>query len=58
MPSKNTLLGLSIMFFVLAVVFSVTIWPDTSLAAKIAFFTMGLGSGVMLGQYLARRKAQ
>jgi hypothetical protein len=57
MSSNNTLLGLSIMFFMLAVVFSVTIWPETSLAAKIAFFALGLGSGALLGQYLARRKA-
>jgi|APMed6443717190_1056831.scaffolds.fasta_scaffold1362718_1 hypothetical protein len=58
MTSGKNFLGSAFIFFLLAVVFSVTIWPEASLAAKIAFFTLGLGSGVMLGQYLARRKAQ
>jgi hypothetical protein len=57
MSSNNRFLVLAVVFLVLAVVFSVTIWPDTSLAAKIAFFTLGVGSGAVLGQYLASRKA-
>ncbi len=57
MTSVNNFLGLSIMFFILAVTFSIVLWPEASLAAKLAFFAVGFGSGIMAGQYLARRKA-
>ena len=57
MKSNNILIGLSILFFVLAVAFSLAFWADVSLAAKIAFFVLGVGSGVTAGQWLARRGA-
>ena len=57
MISGRNSLGLAIMFFVLAVAFSIVLWPEASLAAKIAFFALGFGSGIMTGQYLARRNA-
>jgi hypothetical protein len=57
MTSGKNFLGLAIMFFILAVAFSIVLWPETSLAAKIAFFALGFGSGIMAGQYLIRRKA-
>jgi len=38
----NRALGLSIMFFVLAIALALILWPDTSWAAKIAFFLFGL----------------
>ena len=57
MTSANSFLGLSIMFFILAVMFSIVLWPEASLAAKLAFFAVGFASGIMAGQYLARRKA-
>ena len=53
--SRNTLVGLSLMFLILAVAFSLTIWPGVSLAAKIGFFVLGVGSGVALGGWLATR---
>ena len=55
MKSNNTLIGLSILFFVLAAALSFVFWADVSLAAKIALFVLGFGSGVTAGQWLARR---
>jgi hypothetical protein len=57
MKSNNTLMGLSILFFVLAAALSLVFWADVSLAAKIALFVLGFGSGVTAGQWLARRGA-
>ena len=57
MRSSNMLMGLSIMFFVLAVAFSVVFWGDVSLAAKAGLFVLGFGSGVTAGQWVARRSA-
>jgi hypothetical protein len=36
MKSNNILIGLSILFFLLAAAFSLVFWADVSLAAKIA----------------------
>ena len=57
MKSNNILIGLSILFFVLAAAFSLVFWADVSLAVKIAFFVLGFGSGVTAGQWFARRGA-
>ena len=57
MKSNNALIGLSIVFFVLAAAFSLVFWADVSLAAKIALFVLGFGSGVTAGQWFARRGA-
>jgi hypothetical protein len=57
MKSNNLLMGLSILFFVLAAAFSLVFWADVSLAAKIAFFVLGFGSGVTAGRWFARRGA-
>jgi hypothetical protein len=57
MKSNNILMGLSILFFVLAAAFSLVFWADVSLAAKIAFFVLGFGSGVTAGRWFARRGA-
>jgi len=50
-------MGLSILFIVFAVVFSVVFWGDVSLAAKIGFFVTGFGSGVNAGRSFAKRSA-
>jgi hypothetical protein len=55
MRSNKNLMGLSIMFLVIAVVFSIVIWGDVSLAAKIGFFVTGFGSGVSAGRSFAKR---
>ncbi|HKJ37815.1 MAG TPA: hypothetical protein VJ972_03505 [Anaerolineales bacterium] len=55
MKSNNTLVGMSLMFLVLAVATSVVIWSDVSTAAKIAMFAFGYGAGVTGGTLIARR---
>ena len=57
MKSKNVLIGLSILFFVLAIAFALVFWADVSLVAKIGFFVLGFGSGVTAGQWFATRSA-
>jgi hypothetical protein len=56
MKSNNALIGLSILFFVFAVVFSVLFWADVPLAAKIGLFVLGFVSGMMGGQWFVRRR--
>jgi hypothetical protein len=55
MKSNNTLIGLAILFFVLAVALSLAFWAGVSLAAKVGLFVLGFGSGVTAGQWFARR---
>ncbi len=55
MRSKRNLLGLSIIFFVFAAVFSIIFWEDVALAAKIGLFVLGFGSGGMAGQWFAKQ---
>jgi hypothetical protein len=57
MKSNNVLLGVSILFLVLAAALSLVIWADVAFAAKIGLFVLGLGSGVTAGQWFARRTA-
>ena len=58
MKSNNVLIGLSILFFVLAVAFALVFRADVSLVAKIDLFVLGFGSGVTAGQWSARRSAK
>jgi hypothetical protein len=55
MKSNNALLAVSILFLVIAGAFSVVLWNDVSLAAKIAFFFCGFGSGISAGRWIAKR---
>jgi hypothetical protein len=57
MKSNNILIGLSILFVVLAAALSAVFWADVSLAAKIGLFVLGFGSGVTAGQWFAKRSA-
>ena len=57
MKSNNVLIGLSILFFVLAAAFVARVLGRRLLVAKIGFFVLGFGSGVTAGQWLARRSA-
>jgi hypothetical protein len=58
MKSPKVLIGLSIMFFVIAVALSMVIWNDVSLAAKMGLFVLGFGSGVAACRWLAARSAR
>lgn len=55
---NRSLVPVALMFLVIACAFSVTIWPEVSSAAKIAFFCTGYGAGVATGGFLALRKAR
>jgi len=57
MKSNNMLIGLSVLFFVLAATLSLVFWADVSLAAKIGLFVLGFGSGATAGPWFARRSA-
>jgi hypothetical protein len=54
MKSKNGLSAVLIMFVVVAIAFAIVIWSEVSLAAKIAFFACGFGSGICAGQLLIK----
>ena len=55
MKSNDRFIGLAIMFFVIAVALSLTVWGEASWAAKIGMFCFGLASGLLAGQWLAKR---
>lgn len=54
--SINTLISLSIMFFIVAVALSLAIWSDVSWSAKIGLFANGFISGAFAGQWIVKRK--
>ncbi len=55
--NKNRFLALSMLWFVIGVSQSVTIWTHVSTAAKIGLFATGMASGIFLGLWVAGRKA-
>lgn len=54
MKSNNVLIGLALLFLVLAASISVISWADVSSAVKIGMFAFGFGSGVTTGILIAR----
>ena len=58
MKSKNAFLGLSILWLVIALAFSLVIWKDVPLLSAIGFFVLGFASGISLGMWLSRRSKQ
>ena len=50
MSLRHRPLSGALMFLVLAIAFSLTIWSDVSVAAKIGFFALGVGCGVSIGR--------
>lgn len=56
MNSSNSMIIISILFFVFAAAFSIVFWGDVSWAAKIGLFVLGFGSGVTAGQWVTKRK--
>jgi len=56
MAKRVSFLPVAAMFFVFAAVFSVVLWPEVSLAAKIAFFATGVGCGIGIGRYVGSRE--
>jgi len=54
MKSNNSLIGTELLFLVMAVSASVTLWGDVSSPVKIGMFAFGFGTGIMVGTLIAR----
>jgi hypothetical protein len=54
MRQPRSAIAVAIMFFVLAVMFSLVFWPNVSMAAKLAFFATGIGCGVSIARSRGR----
>ena len=55
MKSNNALMGIALLFLILAVTSSVVIWTEISSAVKIGMFAFGFGAGITAGTLIARR---
>ena len=58
MKSNNMLVGIALLFLILAVATSVVIWNEVSSPVKIGMFAFGFGSGVAIGVLINRRRNQ
>ena len=56
MKSNYALLGIALLFLVLAASSSVAIWGNLSSPVKIGMFAFGFGSGIAVGTLIARRR--
>ena len=50
MKSNNAIVGIALLFLVLAMAASVTLWSDVSSPVKIGMFAFGFGSGMGLAR--------
>jgi len=55
MKSNNAVIGIALLFLILAVTASVTMWGDVSSPAKIGMFAFGFAAGIAAGTLIARR---
>lgn len=55
MKSNNTLIGIALLFLVMAVSSSITLWGDVSSPVKIGMFAFGFATGIAVGTLIARR---
>ena len=55
MKASNRLIGVAILFFVLAFALSAVVWDEVSLAPMIGLFVLGFGSGVSVGTWRSSR---
>jgi len=55
MKSNNALIGTALLFLVMAVSSSVTLWGNVSSPVKIAMYAFGFATGIMVGTLIARR---
>jgi len=56
MKSNNALIGTALLFLVMAVSSSVTLWGSVSSPVKIGMFAFGFATGIMVGTLIARRR--
>jgi hypothetical protein len=55
MKSNTAVIGIALLFLVLATTSSVTLWADVSSAAKAGMFAFGFGAGIATGTLISRR---
>ena len=55
MKSNTTVTASALLFLVLAVAASITVWGEIASPVKIGFFAFGFGSGIAAGTLIARR---
>ena len=55
MKSNGAVVGIALLFLILAVATSVTVWGEVSSPVKIGMFAFGFGSGIGVGTLIARR---
>jgi hypothetical protein len=55
MKSNNALVGIALLFLILAAATSVVVWSEVAAAVKIGMFAFGFGAGIAAGAFLARR---
>jgi hypothetical protein len=54
MKSNNALIGTALLFLILAVASSVSLWSDVSSPVKIGMYAFGFATGVAVGTLIAR----
>ena len=57
MKSNNALIGMALLFLIIAVSTSITLWGDVSSPVKIGMFACGFSAGIAVGTLIARRKS-
>ena len=55
MKSNNALIGMALLFLIMAVSSSVTLWSDVSSPVKIGMYAFGFATGIVVGTLIARR---
>jgi len=56
MKSNNSLIGTALLFLIMAVSSSVTLWGNVSSPVKIGMFAFGFGTGIMVGTVINLQK--
>jgi hypothetical protein len=56
MKSNNALIATALLFLVMAVSSSVTLWGNVSSPVKIAMYAFGFATGIMVGTLIVRRR--
>ena len=55
MKSNNALVGTALLFLILAVSASITLWSEISSPVKIGMYAFGFATGIAVGTLIARR---
>jgi tellurite resistance protein TehA-like permease len=55
MKSNNALIGIALLFLIMAVASSITLWSGVSSPVKIGMYAFGFATGIAVGTLIARR---